>query len=230
MFRKSWIVLGVVALCMALGVTAALAGSATFTGTLDPSDPTLPVVFIDTPFCDSQGIEPIHYEAHPFTVDTDGTYTITLTDTQNIVSMYVFEGSFDPANPFPTCAAGNNLSTPSWLTVGLTAGTQYFVVPIDDSEAQLGDSYSITIEGPGNINTVVADNCTYPLPTNSVLYNVPAGAPVFYDADLNTKVNFDLPAGTWKISEFSGDFAKVWIACEAQPIWIPSNAVGGAVS
>jgi len=30
---------------------------------------------------------------------------------------------------------------------------------------------------------------------------------------------------TWYISEFSGDFAKVWVACQASPVWVPSNAV-----
>ncbi len=81
-----------------------------------------------------------------------------------------------------------------------------------------------------DINCVpAAVDCPYPLPSDSVVYDVPAGAPAFYDADLNTKVNFDLPAGTWKISEFSGDFAKVWISCAAEPIWIPANAVGAPV-
>lgn len=230
MFRKNWKALFVFVLCMALGVTAVLAGSVTLTGTLDSSDPTLPVVFIDTPYCDSQGVDPIHYDAYPFKVDATGIYTVTLSDTKNIVSMYIFEGSFDPANPFPTCVAGNNLGTPLWISGEFIAGTQYYVVPIDDSMDQEGDSYTITIEGPGNILLGGAGNCTNPLPVDAVLYDVPAGAPAFYDADLNTKVNFDLPAGTWKISEFSGDFALVWIACEAQPVWIPRNAVGNAVN
>lgn len=71
--------------------------------------------------------------------------------------------------------------------------------------------------------------CSYPLPADAVVYDVPAGAPTFFDANLDTKLNFDLPAGTWKISEFEGDFAKVWIACEANPVWIPSNAVGAPI-
>lgn len=67
--------------------------------------------------------------------------------------------------------------------------------------------------------------CPYPLPAGSVVYSVPAGAPAFWDADLSAQTNFSLPAGTWYISEFVGDFAKVWIACQASPIYIPSNAV-----
>ncbi len=68
-------------------------------------------------------------------------------------------------------------------------------------------------------------SCPYPLPVSARVYSVPAGAPTFFAARLDTQTNFNLPAGTWYISEFSGDFAKVWIACQARPVWIPANAV-----
>jgi hypothetical protein len=71
--------------------------------------------------------------------------------------------------------------------------------------------------------------CSNPLPSDSVVYSVPAGAPAYFAPDLQSGTNFSLPAGTWKISEFKDDFAKVWIACEANPIWIPSSAVGGVI-
>ena len=58
---------------------------------------------------------------------------------------------------------------------------------------------------------------------------MPLGAPTFFNPDLQSAANFNLPAGTWKISEFKDDFAKVWIACQATPVWIPRNAVGSAV-
>lgn len=67
--------------------------------------------------------------------------------------------------------------------------------------------------------------CTYPLPTGSYVYNVPDGALAYYDADPNAYTGFNLPPGTWYISEFGEQFAKVWIACEAQPIWIPVGNV-----
>lgn len=67
--------------------------------------------------------------------------------------------------------------------------------------------------------------CPFPLPAGSIVYSIPQGAPTFYAADLATQNNFNLNAGTWYISEFSGDFAKVWIACQARPVWVPSNAV-----
>lgn len=75
----------------------------------------------------------------------------------------------------------------------------------------------------------VTSSCKFPLPADSVLYNVPAGAPAYFNPDLQSGTNFTLPAGTWKISEFKDDFAKVWIACEANPVWIPRSAVGSAI-
>jgi len=84
------------------------------------------------------------------------------------------------------------------------------------------------------LDTVVADclaiqeataSCPYPLPSGSVVYSIPAGAPAFFAADLSAGTGFNVKAGTWYISEFSGDFAKVWIACQARPVWVPSNAV-----
>lgn len=63
--------------------------------------------------------------------------------------------------------------------------------------------------------------CTYPLPAGSVVYPVPAGALAFYAADASAYTGFNLSPGTWYISQFSGDFAKVWVACEASPVWIP---------
>lgn len=91
------------------------------------------------------------------------------------------------------------------------------------------DGEPLYIVDPIACGSTLDNSCTYPLPADAVVYEVPAGAPAFYAADFDTKVNFDLPAGTWKISEFEGDFAKVWIACEASPVWIPRNAVGQVI-
>ncbi len=71
----------------------------------------------------------------------------------------------------------------------------------------------------------VSSSCPYPLPSGSVVYGIPAGAPAFFAADLSAGTGFAINAGTWYISEFSGDFAKVWVACQASPVWVPSNAV-----
>lgn len=68
-------------------------------------------------------------------------------------------------------------------------------------------------------------NCTYPLQAGSSVYSVPAGALAFYAPDVNAYTGFNLSPGTWYITEFTDDFAKVWIACSAQPVWIPIENV-----
>lgn len=219
----------ILAFCFSIGIGAVLAGSATVNGTIDPGDPTLPVVFITTPNCTGQGVAPVLYEVHSFTVDTDGVYNFSATSAGGFASLYLFAGSFDPVNPFPTCVAADNSGNPVTFSYALTVGTTYFAVPFDDTFDQLGGDYTLTIDGPGAILLGSQQACANPLPANSVVYDVPAGAPAFFEPDLASQVNFNLPAGTWWISEFSGDFAKVWIACQANSIWIPANAVGAAV-
>ncbi len=214
-------------LVFSISATAVFAGSATFTGTLDPSDPTMEVVSISTPTCLAQAGIQVSYDVYGFTVDIDGVYTFNLTSTSppGFASYYVYEGAFDPSNGAANCIAGNNDADPKTLDLTLAAGTQYFLVVFDDLIAQPGGTYSATISGVGNISDGTPGDCPFPLPLGSVVYNVPAGAPAFFAADLSTQTNFTLAAGTWYISEFSGDFAKVWIACEARPFWIPTNAV-----
>jgi hypothetical protein len=67
--------------------------------------------------------------------------------------------------------------------------------------------------------------CLYPLPVGSFVYSIPDGALAYYDDDPTTYTGFNLPPGTWYISEFGEQFAKVWIACQAQPIYIPVGNV-----
>lgn len=77
--------------------------------------------------------------------------------------------------------------------------------------------------------TDVVDACNgapYPRPAGSVIYNVPAGALAYWDDDLNTYTGFNLPPGTWYISEFTDSgFARVWISCQASPVYIPVENV-----
>lgn len=70
-------------------------------------------------------------------------------------------------------------------------------------------------------STILATDCSSPTPANAAIYQVPAGALAFYAADAGAYAGFDLPAGSWYITEFGEEFAKVWIACEAAPIYIP---------
>ncbi|MBK9746917.1 MAG: hypothetical protein IPO91_09050 [Chloroflexi bacterium] len=67
--------------------------------------------------------------------------------------------------------------------------------------------------------------CANPLPSGTPIYNVPAGALAFYDDDVSAYAGFNLPAGTWYITDFGEAFAQVWIDCNAQPIYIPVENV-----
>lgn len=216
----------ILAILIILSVAAAsivYAGSATFSGTLSPGGATEPIVAqITTPNCTGATVAfAVLYAVYPFTVDVTGAYSFTEPGTTT--AMYVYAGGFDPAQPANNCIAATN-SNPLNIVVNLTAGTQYYVAVIDDTFEQLGISYSINISGPGNI-IQSAGACPYPLPVGSVVYSIPAGAPAFFAPDLGSQTGFAIPAGTWYVSEFSGDFAKVWIACQANPVWVPANAV-----
>lgn len=106
--------------------------------------------------------------------------------------------------------------------VGPTA-TQFFDA---NGSAQLwDDAVGLDCEGRGFVFSATAslnlNGCSNPLPPGSAVYSVPDGALAFYAPDPNTYTGFNLPAGTWYISEFGEAYAKVWIACEADSIYIP---------
>jgi len=113
--------------------------------------------------------------------------------------------------------------------VGPSATTTYDA----DGSAQLWDDtvgQACADAGTPWTGTVVSvagagQACPFPLPVGSVVYNVPAGALAYFAADASTYTGFNLPPGTWYISEFGEEFAKVWIACSARPIWIPVENV-----
>jgi hypothetical protein len=222
--KRSLILFLTLLIILSIGATTTFAGSASVTGTLTPGGATEPqVAIISTPNCTGAYVAfSVLYAAYSFTVDADGVYTVTEPGTESAV--YVYSGGFDPNFPATNCIAASN-TNPISLPVALTAGTPYVVAVIEDTFAQDGMDYSLTVSGPGNVSFGGTGGCSNPLPAGSVVYSVPQGAPTFYDPDLGAQTNFDLPAGTWWISEFEGDFAHVWIACEGSMVWIPANAV-----
>ena len=142
------------ALCTLGLAVPALADTRVINGTLDASDPTMPVVAITAPNCTAQGVFPVHFDAYPFFVTQDGTYDFEMTSTGStpgFASLYLMDETFDPAAAFPSCLAGDNGVDPVGFSLALTANTPYFVVPFDDQFDQPGGSYTLTIEGPGVI-------------------------------------------------------------------------------
>lgn len=139
-----------VGLLFLLGIGSASAQAVS--GNLQPPTPKMPVVFIVTPNCSSQGATPVTYRVHALSVAASGSYTISVSYPSGDVAFYVYQGSFDPNNGLANCiAATNSGSSPKSLTVPLTAGTPYFVVPFDDRLQQDSGAYTLAVSGPSAV-------------------------------------------------------------------------------
>lgn len=222
-------------LAVSIATSTVFAGSLAFSGTF-AGDPTMPVVTVSTPNCAAQGLTPVRYDAFPFTVTQSGAYNFSAASTGGagtLASIYIMNSGFNPAAALGNCIAASNNgfppATPATLNgVNLTAGTEYYLVIFDDTFAQTTPGYNFSANGVGDIVLGGASPaCTNPLPSGSIVHNVPLGAPAYYDANFDTRLSFDLPAGNWYITQTSGEFAQIWIACQADSIWIPLTAVGG---
>ena len=133
-----------------LGSGSALAATVTINGNLQPPSPTMPVVFIASPLCTGQGVAPVTYRVYPVHVTQSGIYTIDSTSVVGDTAIYLHEGSFDPAASFPTCVQADN-AAPNQIVFNMNAGTDYFVVVIDDTFAQNTGLFTVVISGPGGI-------------------------------------------------------------------------------
>ncbi|MBK9747208.1 MAG: hypothetical protein IPO91_10540 [Chloroflexi bacterium] len=221
---------------LTLTAGAVFAGSAAFSGTF-AGDPTMAVVTISTTNCISQGASQVRYDAFPFTVSATGAYSFSAASTGGsgtLASIYIMNSGFNPAAALGNCIAASNNgnaagSIPTTLNnVNLTAGTQYYLVIFDDTFAQTTPGYNFSANGVGDIILGGAPgSCIDPLPAGTPIRNVPLGAPAYYEPDLGTLLSFSLPAGNWYVTDTSGDFAQVWIDCNANRIWIPLTALGG---
>jgi hypothetical protein len=156
MLRTARVWLTVVLLALT-GIVPARAAAVTVSGTITTADRTMPVVFISPPNCTGQGASPVLYQAIRFFVTVSGTYTFRLLSAGDAHSLYLHETSFDPASSFPTCIGGDNTGDLIELTESLTALRQYIAVPFDDTFAQAGGFYTLTIEGPGAVVLGFAD-------------------------------------------------------------------------
>lgn len=226
-----------VIIAISLTASTVFAGSAAFSGTFD-GDPTMSIVTIGTPNCLSQGSTQVRYDAYLFTVTETGAYNFSAATTggnDTLASIYIMDSGFNPAAALGSCIAasndGNPPATPTTLNnVNLTADTEYYLVIIDDTFLQSTPGYNFSANGVGDLifpSTEIVGFCSNPLPAGSVVRNVPLGAPAYFDARLDTRVPFDLPAGNWYVTQTSGDFAQIWIACESERFWIPITALGG---
>ena len=148
---RVFILLTVLIGLLALGTAPAFAGSASISSALPAGGTsTMPVVFISGSTCAGQGAFPVTYKAHAFTVDAAGTYTVDLSGVAGTFALYLNTSAFDPSAAFPSCLTADN-TDPLGVSFGLTAGSTYYAVVIDDTFPQAGGSYTLTVSGPGNV-------------------------------------------------------------------------------
>lgn len=152
------------ALLAPAGVLASSAGAAvdTYSGVLDGSDPTMPIVpIIVTPNCNGNTTPvSVHYEVIPFTNAVGGTYTfMEQGSTTADIALYIMEGGFDPNDPLPTCVAASN-TNPINLSFDFTEGTDYYVVIIDDTFDQPGGSWGLQVTQPDPPTTTTSTSPT----------------------------------------------------------------------
>lgn len=226
MSKKSAILTAILLIALlTIGAATVLAATNTFTGTLTSSN-SMGTRFV-TGCAGSSGAGTFYYAAFTVDVSQAGDYTYTdvgfFDGNPTTIDGYIGffpDGGFNPASPTAGCVDAGDDST----TITLGAG-RYTMVVTSFSQNVTG-TYILQLVGPGEITYAAgADVCPNPLPANSVVRSIPAGAPTFYAPDLATQNNFNLPAGTWWVGETSGDFSRVWIACQAQPVWVPTNAI-----
>src|SRR5690606_17462348 len=99
--------------------------------------------------------EGVRYKVYgPFTVDTEGVYTITSTQTGWDGFLFVYQNNFDPTDPLTNYVAGDDdgpegIGT-SQVTPNLSTGVEYFIVTTGFDPEDYGP-YTTTVSGPGNV-------------------------------------------------------------------------------
>jgi hypothetical protein len=95
------------------------------------------------------------------------------------------------------------------------------VVVIDDTFAQGGLSYNITISGPGNI---LSGGCAIGIPEGSVVGEAPAGAYVFWAPGKESPGVMLNPGTYWVIGQDESEtYYKAVLAC--QYVWVRKDTM-----
>ena len=133
---------------LALGSGTSVALTDTYSGTITPESPTMPVVFITSPVCTAAGVSPVHYDVIEFPRPLAGTHSFSMTSTTAFASAYLYEGSFNPSNPLENCVAADNSGEPIEITYNFLPNTPYFLVVFDDTFGQAGGDYQVVVQSP----------------------------------------------------------------------------------
>lgn len=157
-------VLGVAATMIAAGfgmgnTGTALAGTISTSGMLTSSDPTFARPFTLSVLANSSLY---HYDVHPFSVDTAGSYTMSTCSSVTDFDVFLFlydDNGFDAGNGLTglvalndddfSCGQSPSFILNSSITHTLSAGTQYYNV-VSSASGNVTGSYSLAISGPGD--------------------------------------------------------------------------------
>jgi len=235
--KKSTLVLNTIITLTMMIIAAApvFAGTTSWSGTLQNPDPSVAHVGNGC-FGVSSYVE--WYDTQVFSVDTTGTYTITMTAMTGSATpdgfYALYATAFNPANVIGNCVAtdddGGGGLVPK-MTVSLQAGQTYVLVTTqccDGTDAGQEIGYTNEIAGPGNIFLPgAATACAYPLPSGLTQGVITQTTSAFWAANSSATTNVVLPVGShWWILGTSGDYVNLWITCQGTPVWVPASTVG----
>ena len=126
----------------------------------------------------SGGATAVAFRVNQFTVDANGSYTITSNTSTYDGFLCVYAGSFNPATPLVNALQCNDdfVNTRSSQVVpNLVAGTQYFAVNTAFSNGSVG-AFTTSVVGPGNVFGQGVGACAPP----------PAGMTAWFAGNGNT--------------------------------------------
>ena len=102
----------------------------------------------------------------------------------------------------------------SSLSVACSADGTFPVTPVN-----------ISYGGSGG-GTAAFGGCPVQIPAGSVQGRIPATVNALFEPRSDAGSNVVLPAGSsWWIIDVQGSFYKLWIACQASPVWVAAEAV-----
>lgn len=176
--RNFWRLMGgpvLTAAALMMSAPAALAGTATVTGSPLATSSTVPNIAppgVQNTTFNTNAIGPFNYVAFPFTVDQAGTYTATSRTPILQNTTFFLKGTFTPGTPTPTVLSnflvsvysGNasplHTATFNGTGLSLVPGQQYSVlVAFNQNTPTPVDAATVTITGPGCI-AIGSSTCT----------------------------------------------------------------------
>ncbi|MBK8026886.1 MAG: hypothetical protein IPK19_37245 [Chloroflexi bacterium] len=97
---------------------------------------------------------------------------------------------------------------------------------VDPYNPDFGDCSGDSWEG--GATAAVSASCPNPTPADFVVRSIPAGALAFYEPSTEAYAGFNLPVSqTWFTGTAEDGFVEVWIACQADNVFVPAENVVG---